>query len=208
MHRIIDSNSGDRPSEPIPDDTVTDHRLTQHLFEYISRCANPTEAFDDILPKLGNALDCDRVFLYLRSPQHNIGRVPFCWRRNDTVPLIYNEDWNPEPADLADRDPMFAAALRAEPSRFIADVETADPAIVNAAFEAEQFGHRALIHAHLCEREQLWGILQPCVFGQPRAWSDADHRLIERAVQWLTPLAIEYVNQAIEQGRVTTHHDH
>ncbi|MEG4573247.1 hypothetical protein QUA56_11210 [Microcoleus sp. N3A4] len=45
---------------------------------------------------------------------------------------------------------MFAAALRSEPSIFVEDVETVNPEFVNKDFEAKEFGHRALIHAHLC----------------------------------------------------------
>ena len=37
-------------------------------------------------------------------------------------------------------DPLFAAALRTEPSIFVEDVETASPEIVNLAFEQQTFG--------------------------------------------------------------------
>lgn len=43
----------------------------------------PGDIFEQILPVLGQALTCDRIFLYLRSPQRNVGRVPFCWRSRD-----------------------------------------------------------------------------------------------------------------------------
>jgi GAF domain-containing protein len=154
----------------------------------------PSDIFAAVLPKLGQQLQCDRVFLYLRSPQRHIGRVPFCWRRHDDIPLVYDEDWKLEPRWLARQDPLFAAALKGRPSLFIEDVEMADPKLVNRNFERQTFGHRALIHAHLLKGRNLWGILQPCVFEYPRQWNRSDRLLLKQAVSWLTPLAVEYVN--------------
>jgi len=90
---------------------------------------------------------------------------------------------------------MFAAALQAKPSIFVEDVETADQSTLNQQFERENFGHRALVHAHLCQHDQLWGILQPCVFEHPRAWSESDQNLIHYLVNRLTPFAIQYVTE-------------
>lgn len=110
------------------------------------------------------------------------------------VPLIYDPDWKLEPTALAENDPMFAAALNLQPSIFVEDVETASPRVLNRDFERETFGHRALVHAHLCSEQKLWGILQACVFDEPHSWSQSDRQLVERAVSWLTPFAIDYVN--------------
>jgi GAF domain len=156
----------------------------------------PTAALTALMPALGERLACDRVFLYLRSPQTQRGRVPFCWQRHSDIPRIYDPSWKPEPAELTDEDPMFAAAIATQPTIFVEDVETADAAVVNRAFEAKTFGHRALVHAHLCHDGQLWGILQPAVFGQPHCWSMADQALIHAAVERITPLAVEYVRRA------------
>jgi hypothetical protein len=62
---------------------------------------------------------------------------------------VLDPNWNPKPDSLAQENPLFAAALRAEPSIFVEDVETADPRVVNRSFEQENFGHWALNHAHL-----------------------------------------------------------
>jgi GAF domain-containing protein len=159
-------------------------------------CQEPWLAaiFQQTLPVLGQQLRCDRVFLYVRSPYQQVGRVPFCWQRHEAIPQVYDPDWKAEPRNLPDQDPMFAAALEAKPSLFIEDVETASPNVVNRAFEAKTFGHRALIHAHLCVERKLWGILQACIFDQPRRWNYDDHQLMERAVGWFSPLAMEYVH--------------
>ncbi|MFQ4136077.1 GAF domain-containing protein [Nodosilinea sp. PGN35] len=153
---------------------------------------NWARLMDELLATLGQRLRCDRVFLYLRCPDSQLGRVPFCWRSRPSVPQIYDPEWKPEPSSLADEDPMFAAALKAQPSIFVADVETASPTVLNRDFERATFGHRALIHAHLCSGQTLWGILQACVFDAPRQWSQADRHLIEQAIPGLTPLAQQY----------------
>lgn len=160
-------------------------------------CKNPQldATLEHALPWLGRQLGCDRVFLYVRSPYSQMGRVPYCWVKNDQIPKVYDPDWKLEPPTLPERDPMFAAALQAQPSLFIEDVETANPDMVNREFERETFGHRALIHAHLCIERKLWGILQACVFDQPRQWSRSDHQLIEQTVGWFAPYAMEYVNR-------------
>jgi hypothetical protein len=79
---------------------------------------------------------------------------------------------------------------------FVEDVETASPEVVNLAFEQKHFGHRALIHAHLCQDDMLWGILQPAVFGQARVWSEFDRSVIAQVTQKITPLAVAYVKAA------------
>lgn len=159
-------------------------------------CQEPWLAaiFQQTLPVLGQQLRCDRVFLYVRSPYQHVGRVPFCWQRHEAIPQVYDPNWKAEPRDLPDQDPMFTAALEAKPSLFIEDVETASPEVLNREFEAQTFGHRALIHGHLCVERKLWGVLQACIFDQPRRWNHDDRKLMERAVGWFAPLAMEYVN--------------
>ncbi|MBD1998433.1 GAF domain-containing protein [Leptolyngbya sp. FACHB-541] len=160
----------------------------------------PDAVFSALLPALGKVLECDRCFLYLRNPESKMGMVPYCWIRSDEIPTVLDSDWKAEPESLPEEDPLFAAALRTEASVFVEDVETADPKVVNLAFEQREFGHRALIHAHLCQDGQLWGILQPCVFGQPRVWTDLDHTVIDQVVQKITPLAIAYIQTAATES--------
>lgn len=153
--------------------------------------------FSALLPALCEVLKCDRCFLYLREPQTRRGRTPYCWLRSPQYPDVSTKTWETEPSSLAEEDPLFAAALRTAPSIFIQDVETADPKVVNRNFEANNFGHRALIHAHLCQNEMLWGVLQPCIFGQPRVWSEFDQLVVNQVVEKITPLAVAYVKEAL-----------
>lgn len=150
-----------------------------------------------LLPALCEVLKCDRCFLYLRDPHTRTGRTPYCWLRSNQYPDVSTKNWETEPLSLSEEDPLFAAALRTDPSIFIEDVETADPEVVNRKFEAKSFGHRALIHAHLCQDDMLWGVLQPCVFGQPRVWSEFDQFVVNQVVEKITPLAVDYVKEEL-----------
>jgi GAF domain-containing protein len=145
-----------------------------------------------LLSIIGELLQVERCFLYLRNPHSAIGKIAFCWCRHPSIPDVTEPAWKTD-TFIAREDPLFAAALRTEPSIFVEDVETADPAVVNRDFEARTFGHRALIHAHIVQDRQLWGILQPCVFGQPRHWSKSDRQLVEAVVPRLLPLVQQYV---------------
>ncbi len=157
--------------------------------------SDPDAVFSALLPVLCDVLQCDRCFLYLRNPYTNTGHTPYCWRRNPTVPDVTSEEIKVEPDSLRQEDPLFAAALDAKPSIYIEDVETADPSVVNLEFEQKSFGHRALIHAHLRQDGVTWGILQPCVFSQPRIWTEFDHSVMTQLEQKITPIAVAYVKK-------------
>jgi GAF domain-containing protein len=159
----------------------------------------PKEIFTALMPVLGSYLDCDRCFLYLRDPQTAFGRVEFCWVRDETIPKIYDEEWKQEPDSLASEDPMFAAALRTESSIFIDDVRNTNPKVLNQAFEEKSFGHRALIHAHLCLSDRLWGVLQPCVLNNARNWNEGEKQVIHQVVLKITPLSVQYINSIKQQ---------
>ncbi len=166
--------------------------LPDAIARILIQSPTPQALFSELMPAIGEFLQCDRCFLYLRDPHTRWGGVPFCWRKNAAIPEIYNETWQLEPESLTSEDPMFAAAVRTEPSIFVEDVQTASDRVVNRQFEAENFGHRALIHAHLCQDRQLWGVLQPCVFDRPRIWTQLERETIDRLVVQLTPIAVRY----------------
>lgn len=175
---------------------MTDPILPEIQDEISSQNQTPEAIFPLLVRSVGEQLNCDRVFLYLRHPETQTGKTPYCWRRNSQYPDVTTFEWKKEPESLAQEDPLFAAALRAEPSIFVEDVETANPEIVNKDFEAKEFGHRALIHAHLCSDGLLWGVLQPCVFSRPRVWTDVDRELIAAVTKKIAPLAVAYVTAA------------
>lgn len=172
---------------------MTNLTLPATIQSILDKYTEPDSVFSAILPAVGEVLECDRCFLYLRNPQTQFGKVAYCWRRHQNIPDITYPEWELEPASLPQEDPLFAAALRTEASVYIEDVETANPKVVNKEFERQHLGHRALIHAHLCQDGQLWGILQPSVFGQKRIWSDFDHAVITQLESKLTPLVVKYI---------------
>jgi GAF domain-containing protein len=154
------------------------------------------DILQNVLPMVGQILQADRCFLYLRNPQAQVGKIVFCWCRNAAIPDVTEKEFRNDTRELPKEDPLFAAALQTKPSIFVDDVETADPAILNKEFEAKTFGHRALIHAHITHNGQLWGILQPAIFGASRHWSSADKQFIEAIVPELVPLAISYMQES------------
>ncbi|MFB2920727.1 GAF domain-containing protein [Aerosakkonema funiforme] len=172
---------------------MTHQTLPPVLDTILSKSTTPDAVFSDLLPALGEVLKCDRIFLYLYNPYQDIGKVAYCWRRFSEYPDVTEYHWKKEPASLPDEDPLYAAALRTEPSIFVEDIETANPEVVNQDFERKNFGHRALVHAHLCQDGLLWGILQPCVFGQPRVWSEFDRFVISTVTEKIAPLAVAYI---------------
>ena len=184
---------------------MADQALPLVLEKILATDGEPDAVFSALLPALGEVLQGDRLagrpgihrcFLYLRNPQTKIGKIPYCWRCSDEYPDVTDADWKEEPESLPNEDPLFAAALRTEDSIFVEDVETASSKVVNRDFEQKNFGHRALVHAHLCQDGLLWGILQPCVFGQPRVWTDFDRFVIAQTEKKITPLAVAYVKAA------------
>ncbi len=172
--------------------------LPKAVQDVLDRHNDPDAVFRAILPIIGEVLQCDRCFLYLRNPQTKWAKVAYCWRRNQDIPDITDSDWRLDPESLPQEDPLFAAALRCDPSVYVEDIETASPEVVNQEFERENFGHRALIHAHLCQNHQLWGILQPCVFGKKRVWTEFDRAFVTQLENKLTPLAVAYVTTATD----------
>jgi GAF domain-containing protein len=149
--------------------------------------------FTALLSALGDTLQVDRCFLHLRNPHKRIHRN-ICWRRSLDIPDTSTDGWKDE-EEWEKEDPMFAAALRGEDSIFVEDVETASPSVLNREFEQKYLGHRSLVHAHLCQDKQLWGILQPSLFNRPRVWSDRDRISIACVVKKLTPIVVSYINE-------------
>jgi GAF domain-containing protein len=174
---------------------MTNSTLPNTLNNIFEKYQEPKALFDALMPVLGETLKCDRVFLYVRNPDTQIGIVPVCWRLRSDIPEVLDSDWKQEPASLTSEDPMFAAAVRTEPSIYIQDVENTSPDILSVEFERSSFGHRALVHAHLCHQNQLWGILQPCMFNHPRVWSEFDREIISSVEEKLTPVVVDYVKQ-------------
>ncbi|MBD2092359.1 GAF domain-containing protein [Microcoleus sp. FACHB-1515] len=153
---------------------------------------DPQTTFTALLPALCEVLQTDRCFLLVRDPATRMHQN-LCWRRRSDLPDTSTNGWEPE-EEWEREDPMFAAALRTDPSIFVEDIETTSADILNVEFE-RNMGHRALVHAHIAQANQLWGILQPAVFGRSRIWSEFDRAVILQTIDKLRPLVIPYVQQ-------------
>ncbi|MBW4661999.1 MAG: GAF domain-containing protein [Drouetiella hepatica Uher 2000/2452] len=144
--------------------------------EEIFNQGNPDQICTALMPALCQALNCDRCFLYLRHPQTGQGRITHCYSRSPDFPDLTGSTWIEE-GDVAAKDPLMAIAFRTSEAVFVEDIETAGAEVVNLTYEQEGFGHRALIHAPIYYEDQLYGILEPCVFGHPRIWTEDDRQI-------------------------------
>jgi len=168
--------------------------LPPDLQDVFKSHSQPEALFSALLPVLCDVLQTDRCFLEVRNPYTRMHQN-ICWCSNPDLPNTSTQGWQPE-QEWEKEDPMFAAALRLENAIFVEDVETAAPTVLNQEFERKYFGHRALVHAHMGQDGLLWGILQPCIFGQPRIWSQFDRTVINQVTELLTPIVIHYVQTA------------
>ena len=168
--------------------------MTDDLRALLDGDAAPDELFGALMAALSAALDCDRCALFLRNPHSRMSRMTHVWQCKPAYALAREgSDWREESATLVEDDPMFAMALREPAALYIEDVLAADPALVNGPYEVEHFGHRALVHAPLYHDGLMYGILEPCVMGAPRAWSDADRAIVAEVQERVAPAAVAYV---------------
>lgn len=140
-------------------------------------------------------LRADRCFFYVRNPARARGRIALVWRFDEVIPDP-RHDWQDDADDLPKEDPLFRAALACRPSVFVDDVSEAGSEVLNQEFERRTFDHCALVHAHITGGGQLWGILQPCVFGHPHHWTAAERAYLDAVIGLLLPVVQGYI-----QGR-------
>ncbi len=170
-------------------------QLPDKIVDLLSYGLPPETTLEKLMPLVAQTLQADRCFLHIHHPALDIGKIAFCWCKEASIPNVLQQEWDNDTATLPQQDPLFAAALRKEPSIFVEDVEKAGPSVLNLAFEDKTFGHRALIHAHIVQEEKLWGILQPAIFGRPRHWSVQDRLFIETLLPKIAPTVVNYVKQ-------------
>ena len=110
---------------------------------------------------VGETLNADRCFIYVRQPDQERGRIAFCWRKDGSIPDVVQPDWQPDTTDLPQEDPLFRSALDSTKVIYVDDVKTAGPGVLNEAFENKTFGHRALIHAPIHGTESCGEFYNP-----------------------------------------------
>lgn len=168
--------------------------LNAELHSVLCSDADPSHTLQLSTALIGRLLDAHRCCLFLRHPESRLSRMTHEWVIDEKHRIDRgSNEWTVESDTLVEDDPMFAEALVQPEALYIDDVHTADPALVNGAFEEEHFGHRALVHAPLYVGDKMYGILEPCVFGEPRVWSTDDRAVVEQVQQRLAAVAATYV---------------
>ncbi|RTQ47836.1 GAF domain-containing protein [Hymenobacter gummosus] len=172
---------------------MNDLAALPELQALLTATLDPESALTAALALIGPQVRADRCFLYVRDPARERGRIALVWRLDEAVPDP-RHDWQSDTGELPRQDPLFRAALAAEPAVFVDDVDAAGPEVLNRDFERRTFGHRALVHAPVLDAAgQLWGILQPCVFGHPHHWTADERRYLEAAAPLLMPAVQAYM---------------
>ncbi|GAB2967379.1 hypothetical protein GCM10027048_42590 [Hymenobacter coalescens] len=172
---------------------MNDAAALTELQALLAAPADAEAALTAALALIGPQVRADRCFLYVRDPARGRGRIALVWRLDEAVPDP-RHDWQDDTGELPRQDPLFRAALAGQPPVYVEDVDAAGPEVLNRDFERRTFGHRALVHAHVLDAQgQLWGILQPCVFGHPHHWTPAERDYLEAALPLLLPVVQAYV---------------
>lgn len=149
------------------------------------------QVLDRILPVLGELLQVDYCFLYLRHPQQEKGMITHRWQKAKRYPTMVEDSWHVEDEKLMD-SPLFKAAIKAEHSVFVNDVQAEYEDLKDTdAFTRDE---QALVQGRILKQEQLWGILRVCVSNNSRQWMQFDRSLIIHSIQRLVPHVISYVN--------------
>jgi GAF domain-containing protein len=147
-----------------------------------------------LMQALCQVWSCERCFLCLRDPDTSLTRITHSHCTRPDHDSLIEPDWVLEDAAILN-DPLMILAFRTPNAVYVEDVETADAMTVNLAYEQQMFKNRALIHAPIYSQGRLYGILEPCVFDQPRVWTAPDRWITVQMQQRLEPLVIRYLRQ-------------
>lgn len=168
----------------------------QTLERLLSEAVTTSAGLQAVIEWYSRAINAERCCLFLRHPVSRMSRMTHEWVSDDKFRINRDSSvWEREAATLETEDPMFAEALARPDALYIDDVRSADPNLVNAKFEERCFGHRALVHAPLYFEDLMYGILEPCVFEQPRRWSESDQSLTAAIQPRLAEAAASFVIQ-------------
>ena len=156
--------------------------------------ASPDRVLDDFVGAYARAICADRCVLFLYRPERRLCRRTHAWQaRPDWELPRFATGWTTLPEDLAEQDPLYAMALENPEAMYIDDIESADPALVDAEYERENYGHRSLIHAPLYDRDVMLGVLEPCTIAAPKVWTAADREITRWSQAALLPVIKAYL---------------
>ena len=172
---------------------ITEQKLPAAIDALLEKGYTYDKTLNEAMKVVGETLDVDRCFIYVRQPDQERGRIAFCWRKDGQIDKVFQPEWQPDTTDLPQEDPLFRSALDSTKVVCVDDVKTAGPGVLNEAFEHKTFGHRALIHAPIHGGGKLWGIMEPCVFEQIRHWTNDEKAQIEAILPKLQPVIADFV---------------
>ena len=180
--------------------------------------------FERLTIAIVELLKCDRCYIYIRDPQFHNYQIPSCYCARSEVPNIAQPQISTE-SHLLKADPLFAAALNCKPTIFIEDTSEATTQCDRIAtkshdasfqlhFDKENsysdrqnyLRHKAIVQAHICLENQLWGIIRASQFDRPRPWTKFDRSTISVVVDKITPLVSMYARKEL-RGTIQVAHD-
>ena len=169
--------------------------------------------FERLTIGLVELLKCDRCYIYIRDPRFHSYQIPYCYCARPEVPNIVKPQTSTE-SHLLKADPLFAAALNCEPSIFIEDTsKTQDDRFFQLHFdEGDSYSKqqylepKAIVQAHICLGNELWGIIQASQFDRPRPWTKFDRSTISIVTDRITPLVSMYARREL-RGTIQVAHD-
>ena len=159
-----------------------------------SKSNDISQLLDRLLTAMTSLLQCDRCYLYIRDPELLIGQILHCYRTGAEIPDVKDDRPHSESLYLAEKDPLFAAALQCEKNIYIDDLtEISDRQDDIIFFQNNYRGQKSLIQAHICSNNELWGILQFSQFKYYRPWTQFDRNLVTTVIDRIAPLVSVYV---------------
>ncbi len=155
----------------------------------------PDDILTRLMPALCEALDCDRCVQFPRSnPNTSKWAMTHAWQARPEFALGRPVGAWSLPADKeGDLDPMYAQAMTSHEVPFIGDIFTSPPTLVNADFEHEHYGNRALAHAPIYRGDDCYGLFEPCTIGRAHDWTPERRRLVWRTQELIAPVVVAYV---------------
>jgi transcriptional regulator with GAF, ATPase, and Fis domain len=176
--------------------------LPAELERVFTSTLDPDAMLTALMPVLCETWQCERCFLCLRDPNTTLTRITHSHCTRADRESLLETDWVLED-EAIQADPLMVIAFRTPEAVYVEDVEIADASVINLAYEQQVFKSRALIHVPIYHQGQLYGILEPCVFDQPRVWTAFDQELTVQVQQRLVPWIMEYLAGEGKAGLLT-----
>ena len=189
--------------------------------------------FDRLMASLVQLLGCDRCYIYLRDPEFYFCQIPHCYCADSAVPNLKQAEKSTESFYLTKSDPLLAAAFNCSSPIFIEELEqvfarldqesetsqkeneaieketkillATNVSSEDRAWRQQYVGQKSLIHAPICQGDQLWGFIQIAQFDRPRPWTKFDRSLISLTVDRITPLTTMYVKRKLRETTQVLH---